>query len=186
MVKDVVISTRTALKAGHNLPLKVYSDNNFAIIDESLPLNFTKWDDANGILYSFRLASFDQSRMPTNSDNAISVVAVSYDFIQVMEVAPMPLKFFNELVSTIKASGVAFSNEFRDQIRYNFEEALHKDRWRLAPNDINAMTGTTVMDDSDHYYAGKFNESFKETRTYAKRNEEIDAEKNSGNSSSNP
>ena len=80
MVKDVVISTRTALKAGHNLPIKVYSDNNFVIIDESLPLNFTKWDDENGVLYSFRLTSFDQSRMPTNSDNSISVVALGlYD-----------------------------------------------------------------------------------------------------------
>lgn len=188
MEKNVVISTRTALKAGHNLPIKVYSDNNFVIIDESLPLNFTKWDDENGVLYSFRLTSFDQSRMPTNSDNAISVVALDYNFIQVMEVAPMPLKFFDDLIGTIKASGVSFSDKFKEQIYYNFSEALHKDRWRLSPHDINAMTGTTVMDDSDNYYAGRMVESFKETRKYAQRNAEIDAEKNNNgdDSSSNP
>lgn len=184
MTKEVVISTRTALKAGHNLPVKVYSDNNFVIIDESLPLNFTKWDDENGVLYSFRLSSFDQSRMPTNVENAISVVAIDYNNIQVMEVAPMPLEFFDELIGTIKDSGVTFSDTFKEQIFYNFTEALHKDRWRLAPNDINAMTGAPVVDDSDHYYAGRFTEAFKETREYAKRNEEIKAAKN--NSGSNP
>ena len=46
------------------------------------------------------------------------------------------------------------------------------------------MTGAPVVDDSDHYYAGRFTEAFKETREYAKRNEEIKAAKN--NSGSNP
>ena len=52
MDKDKVIKLRDALKADKNLPLRILIDNGFTTIDESYHLQFTKWDDTNGILYT--------------------------------------------------------------------------------------------------------------------------------------
>ena len=180
MSKETVISIRNALKAGKNLPLKVYADNDFIIVDESNAAQFTKWDDTNGVLYTFRLMSFDQSRTPNNSDNAISVGAILYEFIQAMEVAPMPLKNFDDLMGSMAAEGINMSTEFKDHIKHVFTELLHKDRWKLSPSDINAIHGANLRTKEDQYYAGHFSENFKETRDHAIHNQKID-EANSGN-----
>ena len=55
MDKAQVIKLRDELKCGKNLPVRVLINNSFTIIDESHHLQFTKWDDTNGILYSLRL-----------------------------------------------------------------------------------------------------------------------------------
>ena len=172
---ESVIKMRDGLKGGKNLPVKVYSDNNFVIVDESAAFNYTKWDDENGILYVFRLSDFHQSRVAGNWEEAISVAAINYEFIQVMEVAPMPLKYLDNIVESIKANGVPFSDEFKESIRYTFESALHKDRWRLSPDDVNNIHGVPVKGkDEDDYYHGKFAEPFKETVRYRDRNQQVE------------
>ena len=165
---------RTALKSFKNLPLKVYADNDFIIVDESAALQFTKWDDENGILYTFRLMSIDQSRNPSNLEQSISVGAVLYDFIQAMEVAPMPIKEFDNLFTSMEGTGVVFNNEqFKDNIKYAFTQALRPDRVALTHEAINAMTGSKAMGDKpeDYYYSGRYKESFKETRDHAMHNQ---------------
>ena len=44
-----VIAVRDALKAGKNLPLTIYIDNAFRIVNENNVFQFTKWDDNNGV-----------------------------------------------------------------------------------------------------------------------------------------
>ena len=178
MSKESVIALRDALKGGKNLPLRVYGDNNFVIVDESLPFQFTKWDDTNGILYTFRLMSMDQTVYPSNVEQSISVAGILYDFIQVMENVPLSLGNLDSVFTSMESSGISFGTNFKDKIKHVFTEALHPDRWGMTPEHINNMHGDKVRADFDSYYAGKFKENFKETRDYALRNNEIDEANN--------
>ena len=166
--KEVVIAMRTALKAGKNLPLKVYGDNVHVLIDEAAAFAFTIWDDDNGVVYYFRLIDIDQSRIPDNAhEQSISVSAVKYEFIQAMEVAPMPLTKLDAICSTIKASStdMLFPDEFKDHMKYVFERALSDKTPDLYASDINAAHGVEVVSPSDDYYLGRFSESYQETHT---------------------
>ena len=48
-----VIAMRDSLKGDKNLPLLIHSETGNAVISEANLMSFTKWDDDNGILYSF-------------------------------------------------------------------------------------------------------------------------------------
>lgn len=175
MDKDKVIKLRDALKADKNLPLRILIDNGFTTIDESYHLQFTKWDDTNGILYSFRLVDMNRDRIPSNKANSIAVFAVEYESIQCMELAVLPLKDLDAVFDGISDSGCTISDAFRNLIKGTFEYVLSSDRYELSPTTLSNILGPNAVNDKDDYYAqpGKFTESFKETIRYRKHNEDI-------------
>ena len=176
-----VISWRSKLKAGKNLPLRIYLDNNY-LIDENIPLNYIKWDDDNGLLYVFRLSNLTDTTTPSNRDQIISVFSAPYNEIKFMEMAKMPLGLLDELFDSIGMDNA----QFRENIKYAFKEALHPDRWRLDHTDVNNMTGFQVMDIADEYFRGRFSEPFKETRPQAARNEFIASQNKAQEDNENP
>ena len=173
MSKESVIAMRNSLKGNKNIPVRVYADNDFIIVDEAVPVSFTKWDDVNGVLYVFRLATPEHSRIASNQ-KAISVGAVLYEFIQAMEVSPLPLSKFDDVISSMQDNGITFNNNFDKQIKYVFEQILRNDRVDLTNEEVNELIGSKVKDWSDDYYNGKFTEPFKETRPQASRNEYVE------------
>ena len=158
---------RDALKGGKNLPVKVYSDNAWVIVDESKEFSFTLWDDTNGILYYFRLMDVDQSPIPNNSEQAISVVAIDYTYIQTMEVAPMPLKFFDDVCTSMRAESpdMVFTEDFQKHIKYVFERGLNDKEPDLDAFAKNAAHGYRINSVKDSYYDGLLAQPFKETHT---------------------
>mgnify|MGYP003533966772 FL=1 len=183
MEKEDVIKIRTAIKAGKNLPVRVFVDNAFTIIDESQTFQFTKWDDDNGILYSFRLIDPQSDKIPNNIEQAVSVYSTSYANIQAIETPVVPMKDMDSLFGTIEATGCKFSEDFKSLIKHAFTEVLHHDRYQLSSSDINSILGPNTVNDKDDYYYNKFTENFKETRRYADRNAAIDeANKKDGSS----
>lgn len=164
-----VIELRNKLKAGNNWPLVVRIDNAFRIIDESNSCQFTKWDDANGILYVYSLADPTTATSPRNTGNTISLFAVPYENIQSMETV-IHLK---DLGTSIDSIG-CISNEWKDRIIRLFTKILHPDLVNLSRSDINKATGLVdgykALDDSDDYYEGRYTQSFAETRRMAEHN----------------
>lgn len=79
LTKEEIIRLRNTLKCGKNIPLRILSNNSFFIIDESNVLQFTKWDDTNEVLYSFRMVNPNADITPSNRQQLISVIAVPYD-----------------------------------------------------------------------------------------------------------
>ena len=172
MEKEEVIRIRTALKGGCNLPLIVMIDNAFDLIDESNKLQFVKWDDANGVIYHFRLTDMQADRSPSNESKTLSVFAATYDMIQAMEVARLPLDKLEDVIASMEEQGVNFKPEFRESIIYTYNEVLHSDRWKMTHKNINAILGTEALNTKDEYYDGRFTENFKEnvyTNRYNKR-----------------
>lgn len=178
MTKDEVIKLRTALKGGYNLPLRIFIDNSFAIIDESLVLNFTKWDDSNGFLYVFRLLNPQQSTNPSDIASSIQCFATSYEMIQAMETVQLPLNSIDSVFGTMEASGMSIPNQenwnkLKDNMKYAFAEALGM-KPDLTHRELNAMHGSKyATNDKDEYFEGRFTESFKETRDKVEYNEYI-------------
>lgn len=156
--KEVVISMRTALKAGRNLPLKVYADNGWIIVDESVTSSFTKWDDENGVIYYFRLADPMSSKHLRNNPEVISVCAIKYEFIQAMEVVPFAVELLDDVFDSIEGStnGVTtFSNEFREKIKHVFHAWL-KPRSEMYPELVNAIVGDNrAASEAYDYYSGR-------------------------------
>lgn len=170
MDKDQVIKMRDALKAGRNWPLMVYIDNSFKIIDESNVLQFTKWDDENGILYNYSLTDPNMERSPSNVGGTISAFATNYEFIQSMEVARINLK---DLGTSIDSLG-CIDSVWKERIIERFRVALNPNLANLSRSDINKamgiVDGQKALNDNDDYYAGRYAQSFKETRPMAERN----------------
>ena len=167
--KEVVIAMRDALKAGKNLPLKVYCDNVHIMIDESAEFMFTLWDDDNGVVYVFRLMDLQHTRIPNNKlEQSISVGAVKYEFIQAMEVAPMPLKFFDDICGTLRSSStdMVFTDEFQEHIKKVFTRALDDSKSAdLLNSTKNAVHGLRLTSQRDQWNTGRRAEPFKETHT---------------------
>lgn len=179
MEKSDVIKMRTALKGGHNWPLKVMVDNNHTVIDEAGKLEFTKWDDDNEMLYSFRLPDMQTDRFPNNVGQFISVFAIHYDYIQAMEVSAMPISKFGDLFGTLADAGCNMSETFKTKIQGVFTDALKTDRVNLTPTDINYMLDATdpkAVSDKDDWYNGKFTQNFAETRQKALLNKQAEEE----------
>ena len=175
--KEVVITMRNALKAGRNLPLRVYADNTFVLIDESAEAAFTKWDDDNGVIYYFRLQSpFDSKGAGANYSQCISVNAIKYEFIQAMEVAPMPVKYLDDIFTSIEAEtpNCKFKPEFKEQIKYVFDKYLSNDNIPMGPIVRNAYHGAKIKPEFDDYYSGYTYEPRKETGALNDRNKALE------------
>lgn len=171
-----VIKLRDILRKtgdNNNTPLRVYIDNSFIIIDESNKFEFTKWDDDNGILYSFKLININTDKYPNNKSQAISVFACPYDQIQDMEIPYLPIKDIDDLVDNIKESGCNFSDDYKNLIKHTFSDILHPDRITLSPSDINTIIGPNSVNEKDDYYKGKYTQNYKETRLHAEYNEAV-------------
>lgn len=180
MTKAQIISLRDKLKCGKNFPLRLTTTDHLTIIDESNKMQFTKWDDTNGIVYSFRLINPIDDITPNNSSNAISVTAVSYNDITSMEIVFLPLSELDTFFTSLVSSGCNMSDEYKALIKHTFASILHPDRYQLPPTVIANLLGDDAVNAKDDYYAGKYVESTKETLRYAKQNAEID-EANSNN-----
>jgi hypothetical protein len=170
MEKERVIQMRNKLKAGENLPVIIYIDNLFKKIDESNVLQFTKWDDENGILYSYSLTDPLMDRNPSNVEGTISLFATDYEMIQAMEVPRMPITILGDSIDALEC----ITPEWKQRIIERFELALNPELVDLKRSDINAamgiIDGQKALNDNDDYYAGRYTQSFKETRLMAERN----------------
>ena len=168
MDKERVIELRNKLKAGKNLPLIVYIDNAFRIIDEANVLQFTKWDDDNGYLYVYGLTDNNMGR-PDIGDG-VSLFAVDYESIQSMEVPRMDISCLEDSIDSIGCIG----DEFKKRIVNGIKSALNPNLVNYTRADINkAMMladNNKAIDDSVDYYTGKYPQPFKETRMMAEHN----------------
>lgn len=167
--RDVTIAMRDALKGGKNFPLKVYADNDFVIVDESNAYAFTKWDDEKGILFYFRLCGYDKTRVPDNVNQAISVCAINYDFIQAMEVAPLPLDKIDNLFNTMPE----MSQAFKDHIVEVFKDAMDPNKVNMLPSTTAAIHGTRGASANGDEYPRQWVESHAETDALNRRNERL-------------
>lgn len=180
MNKQMVIKLRDTLKNGKNYPLKVTVSDMQLNIDESNLMQFTAWDDTNGIIYVFRLLPPQAASVPNNVEQCINVIAVSYDYVQTMEVKRLPVADIESEVDKINTYGAGtISDNFKKRIKFTYENILSKDLWRLSPEDINNILGDAAkqagvadaVNADDDYYAGKFTEPFQETHEVNKINE---------------
>lgn len=174
MEKSEVIRLRTALKGGKNLPLIIMIDNAFDLIDENNKTQFVKWDDDNGVLYHFRLTDLQVDRSPSNESKTLSVFATTYEMIQAMEVARLPLDCLEDVIASMEEQGVTFKPEFKENIVYTYNEILHSDRWKMTHKNINAILGTEALNTKDEYYDGRFTENFKETVAVNRYNKRLE------------
>lgn len=188
MTKDQVIKLRNELKCGKNIPLRILINNSFTIIDESNNLQFTKWDDTNGILYSIRLVDMNIDNIPSNRENSVTVFAVSYDTIEAMEIPILQMKDIDDLFAYLGAGGCVFGDDFQKLIKNTFEQVMHPDRFRLNPSDIAQLLGPDSINAKDDYYnhPSKFVDSFKETVRYNKHNKDIIDSQNNTDDDLNP
>ena len=170
MDKNQVIKMRDKLKAGKNWPLIVFIDNAFRNIDESNVLQFTKWDDENGILYSYSLSDPIKDNTPSNIGGGISLFATEYECIQSLEVAWIGIE---DLETSINSLG-CISEDWKKRIIERFRIALNPQLVNLSSADINKamgmIDGQKALNDKDDYYAGRFTQPFAETRPMAERN----------------
>lgn len=179
MNKQMVIKLRETLKNGKNYPLKVTTSDMQINIDESNLMQFTAWDDTNGIVYVFRLIPPQDATAPNNAEQCINLIAVPYDYIQTMEVKRLPLESIESGIDKINAYGAnTISPNFKKRIKFTFDNILSKDLWRLSPEDINNILSDAAkqagapnaVNPEDDYYAGKFTEPFQETHTINEQN----------------
>lgn len=181
MENEQVISLRDTLKAKKNLPLRIFIDNSFQIIDEGNKFQFTKWDDVNGILYSFKMVHLNMDRSPNNKHQAISLFAVPYEIIQAMEVSYLPIEDIATVIGSIREAGCVFGEDFEKTIIHTYKEVLAPDRITLTPSDINSILGPDVVNDKDDYYYNKYVEASKETQRYKDHNDYVEEiNKNNG------
>lgn len=174
MEKDTVIKLRNALKCGKNLPIRVLINNSFTIIDENHKLQFTKWDDENGLLYSFRLVDPASDRYPNNKNKMISFFVVSYNTIEAIEVPLLPLSELDNICDSLESINCPeISADFRGLMKNTFNDILSDDRVNLYPSDINTLLGPNSVNDKDDYYNSKYTENYQETKRYKKYNDDI-------------
>ena len=165
MEKADIIKLRDTLKAGKNWPLIIYIDNTFRLINESNTLQFTKWDDENGMLYVYSLTDPRLERSPSNIGGSISLFAVAYEHIQAMEVVRLNLKDLGDSIDSLGC----ISKEWKDRIIKRFETALNPDVVNLTARDINkamgVVDGEKALNDNDEYYENRFTTSFPEVKS---------------------
>jgi hypothetical protein len=190
MQKEEVITLRNTLKTVENFPLRVFIDNGNTIVDESLKTQFTKWDDNNGILYSFRLIGMQEDSAPNNREQAISLIAIDYDTIQAMEISRLPVGKIAACIDGLNKSGAGIGDEFKNLIVSTFTKLLTTDRSSLSPSDMNRIISSSTLqsdapdavNEKDDYYAGKFTESHQETLAVNRYNASINSSTETKNS----
>ena len=180
MEAEKVISMRDTLKNGQNFPLIVYINNMYRLIDESVTLQFTKWDDKNHVLYVFSLSDPNISRTPSNINNELSVFAVDYEVIEAMEISRLPHKYLNSVLTKVSTEGTPIKDEVKQGVIDMFDRACDPTRVNLGPTDMNRIMGVrdgrTAVNDRDDYYEGKFTENYAETRRTADYNKYVDGQ----------
>lgn len=166
-----VIMVRDILKAGKNLPVVVYVDNALICIDESSLFQFTKWDDDNGILYSFHLPNANLAADTMVDEKKICVYATTYEHIQAIELCKVSLDNTKDVIESIKSSGTTFSDEFKSLIIDSFEKILDPSFENINRN-VNKLLGPlgANFDVTNDYYNGSFHHFDKETNFADKRN----------------
>jgi len=174
MTKAQVIAMRNTLRGGDkNFPLRAFVCDNVTIIDETNITQITKWDDDNGVIYSFRLLSPTIADVPNNLRKEISITAVPYENIQAIEAIRVPVK---DLDTIFDAIGSAISATEGANIKKLFDFLLSNDLTVITPTTLRAaLGGNTVVAGHDDYYNGKFGENFKETRPKAELNAYVDS-----------
>lgn len=182
MTKAQAIAMRDTLRGGEkNFPLRVFVCDNVTVIDETSVTQITKWDDTNGVIYSFRLVSPTIADVPNNLRKEISITAVPYENIQAIEAIRVPVK---DLDTIFTAIGAAVSATEAANIKKLFDFLLSNDLTVITPTTLRAaLGGNTVVAGSDDYYNGKFGENFKETRPKAELNAYVDSLINNDSSS---
>ena len=172
MTNAEIISWRESLRGGKNLPLRIIFDNQFNF-DESLTFNFIKWDDANGIVYTFSLPNPADLTSPGNQPNFVKVFSAPYDKIWYIE-SIVPMDLLDDVFKSIEDNGcTAFAAGAKERIKRVLSEAIDPKRWGLEPEDINSIHGYRIMDDNVEYYRSRFPENFKETRDHALHNQYV-------------
>lgn len=160
MEKEKVIRTRDILKAGKNLPVRIMTTSSNVCIDESSITQFTIWDDDAGMLYCYKLIDLQSDSVPSNGEQAISMIAMNYENIEAMEAPVLPLSMLDASLSAIEASGRAISEDMKKRIKTTYNEILHPYRYRLGSTDINNILGPDAVNDKDDYYQNKFTTVF--------------------------
>lgn len=149
-----VITLRNILKAGKNLPLQIYLDNAFSSIDESNVLQFTLWDDDNGLLYSFRLPALESDDYGTsNRSENVSVYVATYEQIQGMGIGTLPLAELEGVLDSINETR-PISPEMKNLILTTYNKILKENYVYPTPEDYNKITGSNLNTQED-YYKGK-------------------------------
>ena len=169
-----VIMIRDILKAGKNLPVVVHVDNVLISIDESSLFQFTKWDDDNGILYSFHLPNANLAADTMVDEKEICIYATAYEHIQAIELCKVSLDNTKDVIESIKSHGVTFSDEFKSLIIDSFEKILDPSFENINRN-VNKLLGAN-FDVSNDYYNGNFHHFDKETN-FADKRKAVDKEK---------
>ena len=181
-----VISMRDTLKAGMNWPLRVFSDNNFIVVDESRPYTFTIWDDVNGTIYYLRLVDVMTERHFKNYPE-VSVSAVNYDFIQAMEVPMFPTKSLDKLFNSIVATGgTSLNDDMRKFIKHMYSSIVDFKKPTLDSYLVNATHGAVIDDQDDEYYNGRMHVPFKETHTIDLMYNNLGTSSSNNNGNTNP
>ena len=180
MEKSIVIKLRDTLKQGKNLPLLVLVDNAFMNVNEADTARFTKWDDENGILYHWLLPTphmQESYRMDT-----VTLYALSYEYIQGMQVVNVPVKYLGDGIDAIKASGCDISDKFKDLIINTYKNLTDPTDVPCSPVDYNNLISANRLDPeapnavnevNDYYYNKTFNQDINVTRRTREYNESI-------------
>ena len=146
-----VIMLRDTLKAGKNLPLQVYLDNAFLSIDESNVLQFTLWDDDNGLLYSFRLPALESDDYGTsNRSENVSVYVATYEQIQGMAIGLLPLSELDGVLDSINNSR-PISPEMKNLIITTYNKVLKENYVDPMPEDYNKLVGSNLNTQEDYF-----------------------------------
>ena len=174
MTKEQVIQIRDAIKAGKNLPLKLFITDVTTDVNEANALTAVKWDDVNGIIYVYRLEAMSLMSSPSDRTKTISLYATTYENITGMEVGKLPVEDIRTTSSNIRSTGATFSEDFENWVYDMFNNALSSDRVRLEHYDVNQLTGARVDTTYGSYYHDRQKGKMKLEQRYADRNEKID------------
>ena len=136
MDKEAVIKLRDTLKQGKNLPLNVFIDNAFMNINEADTTRFTKWDDENGILYQWMLPT--PHMQENHRQQAVTVFAVSYDYIEAMQISLLPVSKLESCIDTINDSGsTPISDDFKNLIINSYKKLTDPNNIIEDPTEFN-------------------------------------------------
>lgn len=153
MDKSTVIALRKNLKGTKNYPLKIFIDNNFQIIDESAPMQFTIWDDTNGFLYAITLPNCLDNKYPSDKAKNVAICGVAYEHIQIMTIPMLKLNDVRDVLDSIKAAGATMDANAADYV-INAYNGLFNANGNITASDINKLFNAG-LNTNDDYYNGK-------------------------------
>lgn len=159
MTNEQIVNMRDTMKCGMNLPLRIHVNNTHRIIDESNTLEFVIWDDVNGRLYQFTLPGMMSNYSPDNRSKNISTFCITYEAIEAMEIALLPLEYLDKMIESIKSSGRAINDDFKKLMINTYTKILCGNYADLSHQDINDLIGSD-LNTNDDYYNNKFTTTY--------------------------